>query len=353
MDAKKTQAEKCSERYFQTDQALSKKVKFPQCINIDICDMCNYDCVFCPRARYIKQGSMMKEELVYRLMEEAYELGAREICFHLNGEPLLNNNLEKYIQFASQKGYKYIFMTTNGYLANIERMQRIIEAGINSIRFSLNSLEDKYKIIHGNGDYTKVLSNINNLIRYKKEKKVDVRIGISIVKTKYTVDDCKKLKKEFEDKVDDITVFEVKGEGGQCPANKELYVNSEDGIKNINKIPCPIVFNACCITTEGYLTLCCGDAGKFMAVADLNNCTLEEAWNCKLATDFREKMINENIENTICYNCIYDKMEEFIPLNPQYSDNYIFDSYDENRLERIEKLKELEKQLKFKGIAID
>jgi len=341
----KSQSEKCKTKYLDTsnNDLFNINAKFPKCINIDICDICNYDCVFCPSSKFIEKGGFMDGKLVVRLIGEAFDLGAREICFHLSGEPLINEKLEDYIKYAKEVGYTYIFMTTNGFLANIERMKKIIDAGMNSIRFSLNSLEKKYKTIHGAGDFNKVIENINDLINYKKESNKEFIMGVSIVKTKYTNDDCEILKEQFKEQVDDITIFEVKDEAGQCELNRELYLDSEDGIGVVNKIPCPIPFNSAYVTREGFLTICCADKKNYLAVANLNECTLEEAWNCDEMMSFREKMLNGKIKGTLCYNCIYGKEEEVFPIVDKYSSNYISCDYNKDRLERIEQLKVFDK----------
>lgn len=316
--------------------------KFPKCVNIEISDICNYDCLFCASSKFFKEKGLIKDELAIRLINEAYENGAREICFHINGEPLTNPNFERYVKLAKEKGYTYIFMTTNGLLADIDRMRRIVEAGIDSVRFSINSGREKYKIIHGAGDYDIVTRNLKNLIDYRKENNKKFTVGISMVETKYTEKDCLKVKAELKDIVDDITILKVNDDAGQCQLNKQLMNEKSDGLSSVKSIPCPIPFNSCYITRNGYLTICCGDKRNFMAVADLNKVKLNEAWNNELAINFREKMINGTIEGTICYNCIFETNEQVYPLEKSFANNYVSKDYDKNRIERIQILKEFD-----------
>ena len=97
------------------------------------------------------------------------------------------------------------------------------------------------------------------------------------------------------------------------------------------------------VTREGFLTICCADKRNYLAVANLNECSLEEAWNCDAVVDFRKGMLSGKVEGTLCYNCIYGREEEVFPIVDKYSSNYISCDYNKDRLERIEQLKVLDK----------
>lgn len=102
---------------------------FPKIIKIDICNTCNYACVFCPQAKYMGKRGNIDDKLCMKIIEDAYREGARELCLSSTGEPLLNRNLEKYISLAKSIGYEYIFFNTNGYLMNEERTKSILYGG--------------------------------------------------------------------------------------------------------------------------------------------------------------------------------------------------------------------------------
>lgn len=337
------QSERWKNKYNNVDDSKIFEVrpKFPKCINIEISDICNYDCLFCASSKFFKEKGLIDDKLALRLIDEAYDNGAREICFHINGEPLTNPNFEKYVESAKEKGYTYIFMTTNGFLADINRMKKVVDAGIDSVRFSINSGRNKYKVIHGSGNYDIVINNLKDLIKYRDENKKKFMIGISMVETKYTKNDCIILKKEFENIVDDITILKVNDDAGQCSLNRELMSETSEGLASVKSIPCPIPFNSCYVTRIGHLTMCCGDKRNYMAVADLNDVRISKAWNNEAATRLRKKMISGEIEGIICYNCIFGKSEEVYPLNESYAKKYISKEYDDDRVNRIQILKEL------------
>ena len=73
---------------------------------------CNYDCVYCHNAHILKQGAPLIDEAVVTeyLVKRAGLLKALVIS---GGEPTLQQNLEPFILFARELGYK-IKLDTNG-----------------------------------------------------------------------------------------------------------------------------------------------------------------------------------------------------------------------------------------------
>ena len=63
----------------------------------------------------------------------------RDVGFYVNGDPLLDKRLAMFIKYAKEIGYTYIYITTNGILANLDRVKKLYEAGLNSIKYSINA----------------------------------------------------------------------------------------------------------------------------------------------------------------------------------------------------------------------
>lgn len=81
--------------------------------------------------------------LLEKNLKEALELGVIEVGFYTTGESLLDNNLSKYIKLAKNIGYKYIYITTNAILLNNRKIKELADAGIDSIKLSINVI-NKY-----------------------------------------------------------------------------------------------------------------------------------------------------------------------------------------------------------------
>lgn len=131
------------------------------------------------------------------------------------GEPLVCKELEEYVKRAKDLGFEYIYLTTNGAFANIDRMKTLLNSGLNSVKFSVNAAtRETYKKVHGKDDFETVLQNIKDLSMYIKENNVKIPIFISYVKNEWNKHEIDILHQVFGEYVDKIYVFPCANQGG-------------------------------------------------------------------------------------------------------------------------------------------
>lgn len=313
--------EKKYNQYYNYAPSLTPK--FPKVMLLETTNHCNHNCIFCSHSKMSRAKGFMKEELAYRLLREAYRGGVREVGFYLLGEPLLDHNLEKYISYAKKLGYSYTFLTTNGFLLDEQRMVSIINAGLDSIKFSFNAgSREHYIFVHGVDCYEKVKDNIIRLSNYRKEKNYNFKIYMSSMLTKYTQNDDKLIKNMFSSYVDHIVIDNCISQDGKNDEIDDMLVI--EGSKNIpsRKKSCFYPFNRLHITYEGYLNLCCIDFQNFLVIEDLNDMSLEDAWTSEKFQQIRQKHIDGNLEKTLCYNCINDTCSIVEPISEAFAAPY-------------------------------
>ena len=179
-----------------------------------------------------------------------------------------------------------------------------------NIKFSINALNrEKYKLIHGTDSFNLVIKNLEDAYKLKKEKYQNKKVSVSYIMTKYTFAPKDKIKDFFSDISDEVIVNIARNQGGLI---KEIdyLVDVSDNIK----LPCFYVFNSVNITCEGYLTACCVDFQNYLAYADLNKVSVKEAWNNSLITNIRKMHLQNNLNKTICSNCISGKFKNVEPI---------------------------------------
>lgn len=290
-------------------------------LQIETTNICNHQCKFCPNSKQKRKRKFIDKELAYRLINEGSSLGVKSICFHMNGEPLACNYLEDLIAFSKQKGYTYIFITTNGVLADKERLDKLFSAGLDSIKFSINAgTRESYIKIHGKDDFERVLQNLEYAIDYKTKVNNNLKIFISYAVSKETLGEVESFYKRYKDKVDDILYYHLCSYAGQCIEEiEELYVDISSmnvpTFKIMHSLPCAALNTTIAVTCEGYMSICCSEAYNYGIIEDLNKMTIQEAWHGKKMVEMRQKHLEKNVKHTICYNCIYNKKSPIEPLN--------------------------------------
>ena len=315
---------------------LNERPPFPRILKIDVCNICNYSCIFCPQAKHVGKKGNIDEELCMKIIEDAYYAGAREICLSSTGEPLLNKKLPEYIRFSKKMGYEYIFFNTNGLLMAEKLGEDLLISGVDSVKFSINGAEKYYELVHGVDSYQTVIDNLKCFDMLRKNLKSPCKLYVSYVATKYTYDEADKVKTDTEQYCDEIMVMNANNRGGVVDeVDNELYLGDDEFSY---QFPCSQIFNNAYVTSEGYLVACCQDFENNMVMADLNKMSISDAWNCDRFVAFRGKFLKHEFEGLLCDNCLNGTHNPITPIDYdkagyQHSDirrNYI--------KERIEKL---------------
>jgi MoaA/NifB/PqqE/SkfB family radical SAM enzyme len=106
-------------------------------IYLEISNVCNLSCAFCPGT---KRAKHIMTEAEFSALVPKLRPYADYLYFHLMGEPLLHPNLEKFLEIAEEHGFKVI-LTTNGTL--LKRQQEILlnAPALHKVNISLHAFE--------------------------------------------------------------------------------------------------------------------------------------------------------------------------------------------------------------------
>lgn len=315
----KTLKEKQEERF--NNISYSPTPPFPREIFLEVNNTCNHTCFFCANEKMTRDKSFIDDQLAKRVMKESFEAGAKDITFYATGEPLIFPLLSEYIRFAKQLGYEYVFLTSNGALSTNSKMKNIIDAGLDSIKFSVNAgTRESYKQVHGKDDFDKVINTIKEWDQYRKKSASKLKMFVSFIPTQITKDEYHLLLQAIGDYIDqEVDQRECSNQGGNMlENNKYEEINPENilGTLKTHQLTsvCPDPFNRITISSEGYLTACVVDYQNALVTADLSKVSIADAWNNEEFQQLRKKHLEDKLEGTLCYNCLKNKNEPFTPL---------------------------------------
>ncbi|MBM4328878.1 MAG: radical SAM protein [Deltaproteobacteria bacterium] len=162
---------------------------FPPCLQIEPSSICNYRCVFCyqtdPQFTNPKSGHMglMSPDLFKRIVDQA-QGRCEAVTLASRGEPLLNPRIGEMLAYAGNK-FLALKLNTNALLLTERLSHAVLEAGVNTVVFSVDSASDaEYNRLRIGGKFDKVVSNIRRFqeIRVKKFPKSKIITRVSGVK---------------------------------------------------------------------------------------------------------------------------------------------------------------------------
>lgn len=274
---------------------------FPLHLDLELSGICNLKCAHCFQSGLITQRlDMMPFELFTKIIDEGSEKGLCAIKLQVRGESLLHPRFVDCIAYAKAKGIIDVQVTTNATLLKQDMAQRILEAGLDAIIFSVDSHHgDNY--LDRNATYTAIEDNIHNFIALKKEmglKKPWVRIQSSIPLTDPA--SYQSAKQYIEEKFPDADIHVV----------NRIYdfTHEHDAFSdlktNYTLNPCCYLLQRLAIFWDGTVTFCCEDYNNVFQLGDLNTQTMEEIWNSEKMDGYRKLHIEgRRLEMPVCKNC--------------------------------------------------
>lgn len=293
---------------------------------IELSNACNHACIFCTHQKMQRQVGHIDKLKCFNILQEAYDLGTREVGFYATGEPFLIKDLGDYIKEAKRIGYTYVYLTSNGALATPDRIREVIDAGLDSIKFSINAPQRKlYEFIHGKDDFDKVVEHLRYLNQYRSESGKNYKIYVTGILTRFTENLKDKYYEVFGNLADQIVFKYVYNQGGYMQEIDELLRCDCD---TEERRRCNLPFDAISVTQEGYLSIENADYENMLIVADLNKVSLKEGWYGEKMKEMRRRFLEDDLEGTICDGCVHHKCSMARPISPEYSTisgDYTFD----------------------------
>lgn len=143
---------------------------------------CNHRCIFCALDWLQRGGSDLSKEVLLPNLENMAQSGVKSLMFAGEGEPLLNKNTPKFIEYAHQKGID-VSMTTNGVFFTPQVADKSMPS-LSWVRFSVDAgTSEVYSKLHGTreSDFYKVIANIKYAAEIKRKNKLNTSIDVQFL----------------------------------------------------------------------------------------------------------------------------------------------------------------------------
>lgn len=133
-------------------------------LRISLTDRCNLHCRYCrPEVSgHVPHNEILRYEELLRICRAALQLGIRKFKI-TGGEPLLRKGCSDFIASLKQlDGVEQVTLTTNGTLL-AQQLPALIQAGVDSINVSLDTLDAAYYTELTGGSLSSVLQALQEL----------------------------------------------------------------------------------------------------------------------------------------------------------------------------------------------
>lgn len=298
-------------------QKINNLPEFPRYIDLELTNHCNYNCLMCPVGTGVmkRKRGFMSEEIFYRVLEEIkkYKTPLRFIRW---GEPTIHNRYIDYIKQAKDLGIICHF-NTNGTILEKFHMERLINIGLDSIKFSFQGVDRRgYNEMRNEDYFDQIIKKVKMLYNLRGEKKHPY-IQVATTITYESEDMVRAFIDEIEDYCDLVSVGRTLLDHIEIEKSK-LNEIDKTRLKELRKKQntfkkrfecCPEVFDKLSINWDGTVSACCNDYDDLMIVGDLKKNSLKEIWQSEKMSLYREILSQKRYEELeVCKDC-YDYMD--------------------------------------------
>lgn len=275
---------------------IDESLRFPQFVVIEPIRHCNARCPFCAIDKWDKSNPIMSDELFEKIAEELadHKDWIRMVDIQRAGEPLLDKKLPKKVKRIKDAGIRFVTISTNGSLLDEKRGRALLEAGIDEVMISIDSVKKEvYEKLRVGLDFDQVMANIQNFFKLRDEVNPKAVIRVRGVAC-FDVDDPR-----GQQELNEWEAFfaPLRGTNDRTYMKKlhnwgnthEWGDKKEDYDLDWDYAPCIIPWSTIHITSMGLIPLCGQDTDAFITLGDLNTSTIAEIWRGEKFQEVRNK----------------------------------------------------------------
>lgn len=299
------------------DAYLKPKCPAPMSVKIEISPRCNFRCGFCAlRTREAQPKHDIDFDLFKRATSEMRVAGVREIGLFYLGESTMNPDLLlACLKHVKALGFEYTFLTCNASLASSDLVQRLMEAGLDSLKWSVNAAdEEQFEEVMGVSRklFHAALRNIAAAWQVRKLGGYETRLYASSIKydgaQQARMEDF--LLRHVHPYVDEHYWLPLYSMGSFATAREEELgfkptAGNQGRLGALREpLPCWSAFTEGHLTAEGKLSACCFDAKATWTMGDLNRQSFMDAWNSITFQELRAAHLRKDVSGTVCEECV-------------------------------------------------
>lgn len=289
---------------------LGTSIPAPRSCKIEITANCNYKCGFCVKSLREDNGAMDRK-FYSRVIRELRDAGVEELGVFYIGESFTCKWLPEAIKEAKEVGFPYVFLTTNGSASTPARVKACFDAGLDSLKFSMNFAEPGQLASVAQvsaGYWQKAINNLKEARRIRDDG--GYKCGLYASSIAFDGEQGEKMRVLVEDVrpyLDEHYWLPLYGMSGASKAQGWKPKPGNPGrLDNMREpLPCWAVFTEAHITADGGLAACCFGNGLDggLRMADLNKVSFIDGWNSVAFQTLRAAHLAKDVSKTACAEC--------------------------------------------------
>lgn len=281
-------------------------------VYIEITNICNLSCEFCPKTK--RKLSFMSEESFREVIKKVKPY-TDYVYFHLMGEPLLNKEINKFLDICDEFDLK-ANITTNGTLLKENKDILLKSKALRQVNISLHSFE-------ANDSNIELEQYIKEIVDFAKRAQKESNIITALRLWNMDTEELKasnglntNIFNILEEGLNiDYSIAEKLLEVDRMKLGDRIYLNMAEKFEwpDILKIDtdeevfCYGLRDQIGIHVDGTVVPCCLDSEGNIPLGNIFNESLDKIINSKRATDLYDGFSRRCAVEELCQKCGYAK----------------------------------------------
>ncbi|KMY69319.1 hypothetical protein AAU61_05470 [Desulfocarbo indianensis] len=252
-----------------------KTPAFPSRLTLELTNQCNYKCAMCPsRFDPGEAKGMMEPKLFKRLVDEASGHLPVALVPFFRGESLLHPAIANLIAYAKGKGLGPVQLASNGLLLSELMAKRLLDAGLDFISFSLDTMDElEYRRIRKGGDLPQVLRNVRRFLRLRDQGGYATTVQVSATRTGLNQESMQKFIAAWQNVADRVRIYyehSADGHTGSLPGLGQAGPQE--------RLACQKPFSEMVVYHNGQAALCNHDWYRDPPLGDVGRSGIQAVW---------------------------------------------------------------------------
>jgi len=300
--------------FISAELGAGKSYGSPVLLTIEPANLCNLKCDICETGAGIleREKKYMKYEEFCSIIDQ-FDKNLKTLFFYFMGEPFLNKDAYRMIDYAAKKGIR-VSTCTNGDFVEPEK---IVGSGLQELNFQIAGMTQDIQSVYRNGsNLKKVFANLEKTLELRNAAgtKMDIVPGFILMRhnehqVPQFISYCKSL---GLDKYNIIGTCArtVEQAAKYLPSDKNFRIYRDDELALGRLVPltrpdnfCPWIYFSASIMVNGDVVPCCRDPkGKFI-LGNVFNEKFSEIWNNDKYQAVRRAVAKNSNDFKLCRLC--------------------------------------------------
>ena len=169
--------------FFSSGNILEAMSLRPYELHLELTNLCNAKCIFCPYQFQKRKTDFMSDEVFYKTVSDFCKIGGGSVILTpIVGEALIDPKfLDRVKYLRSQHQIDRIELTTNAILLDKHGISEVLDSGLTSILISTAGFdEEMYRRVYQSSSYERMKKNVLELLEINSKRLDPLPITIGL-----------------------------------------------------------------------------------------------------------------------------------------------------------------------------